>query len=149
MQTAHRFCNSYHKDGLLHKAKIGNVHQFYLNEGDARVKSLKKFIGPYIVADELYLKPFLEENNSILSIAIYGSFASGEYGDKSDLDIFILTADSRRPNTIPLAAIETRLGREIGITVMNLAEWRKKEKNKDNFFLSIKKNNVVVWGNAI
>jgi len=73
----------------------------------------------------------------------------GDYGDKSDLDILILTADESRLKTNDLSKIELKLGREIGITVMSLAKWRSLERKKDGFFLSIKKNNVLVWGQGI
>jgi len=148
-QTAQRFCNSYHNDGLLNITKIGNIHQFSLNENDARARMLKKFIGPYLVADMQFLVPFLEKNKNVLSISIYGSFSMGDYGDKSDLDILILTADESRLKTNDLSKIELKLGREIGITVMSLAKWRSLERKKDGFFLSIKKNNVLVWGQGI
>lgn len=148
-RTAQVFCNSYADDGLLKKEKVGNLHQFCLNEKDARAQALKRFIGPYLVSDSMHLKPFLEKNKNILSVSIYGSFATGEYGDKSDLDILILTADEKRPETGDLAKIELRLGREIGVTPISLAKWREMERKKDNFFLSIRKKNVLVWGNPV
>lgn len=147
--TAQRFCKSYYEEGLLLRSKTGNTHQFYLNESDARAKALKGFVGPYLVADEKYLKPFLMKNKNTLSISIYGSFASGEYGDKSDLDILILTMDEKRVNSEDLASIELKLGREIGITTLSFTKWREMEREKSKFFTSIKRNNKLVWGNSI
>lgn len=147
--TARIFCNGYHVDGLLNKTGTGNIHQFFLNESDARVQALKKFMGPYLVSDSIYLNPFLEKNRNVLSVSIYGSFATGEYGDKSDLDILALKSDDRKLETDGLAKIELRLGREVGVTGISLAKWREMERKKDNFFLSIRKKNVLVWGNPI
>ncbi|MEW5996748.1 MAG: nucleotidyltransferase domain-containing protein [Candidatus Micrarchaeota archaeon] len=147
--TANHFCSLYHAEGMLDREVVGNAHLFSLNEKDARVQALKKFIGPYLVSDSMYLKPFLEKNKNILSVAIYGSFATGEYGDKSDLDILVLIADEKRPDTSDLAKIELRLGREIGITPISLAKWGEMERKKDNFFLSIKKKSVLAWGNPV
>ena len=148
-RTAQTFCNEYHDDGILSKENIGNVHQYYLNENDSRSKALKRFIGPYLVSEEKYLRPFLEKNKNILSVSIYGSFANGEYGDKSDLDIFVLTADETKPKTDDLSSIELKLGREVPVTTISLAKWRDMERKKDNFFLSIKRNSILVWGNPI
>ncbi len=148
-RTAQIFCNQYQQDGLLDKIEVGNMHQFYLNENDARVKALKRFIGPYLVTDESYSKSFLEKNKNVLSVSIYGSFASGEYGDKSDLDILIITADEKKPKSEDLAKIELKLGREAAITIINLGKWREMERKKDKFFLNIKGNNTLVWGNPI
>ncbi len=149
VRAAQMYCAIYYNEYLLQKAEIGNIHQYYLNENDARAKALKQFIGPYLVADETYLKPFLEKNKNILSVSIYGSFASGEYGDKSDLDILIIIANERKPKTEDLAKIELRLGREANVTTINFAKWRLMERNKDKFFLNIKRNNILIWGNPI
>jgi len=147
--AAQKFCALYFKDGLLDKQEIGNVHQYRLRQNDARIRSLKLFIGPYLVADRAHLGPFLEKNKNILSIAVYGSFACGDYGDKSDLDIIIITSDERKPKTEDIGGIELRLGREANITPLSFAKWRQMERKKDHFFLSVKKNNAVVWGNPL
>lgn len=149
LQTAQRFCKAYYEEGLLEMEKIGNVHQFRLNQKDARIAALKKFMGPYLVADSKYLKPFLEKNKNILSVSIYGSFATGEYGAKSDLDILIITADEKRPDTGNLAGIELKLGREVGITALSIAKWREMERKKDSFCLAIKRKSLLVWGTPI
>lgn len=149
LRTAQVFCRSYFEEGLLNKNNIGNIHQFYLNENDARAKRLKLFIGPYIAADAKYLKPLLEKNKTLLSVSIYGSFASGEYGDKSDLDILIITADEREVNTESLARICLKLGRESNVTKISFTKWRQMERKNDKFFLNIKKNYITIWGNSI
>ncbi|MBI5047138.1 nucleotidyltransferase domain-containing protein [Candidatus Micrarchaeota archaeon] len=147
--TAQRFCSSYYNDGLLDRKKIGNIHQFYLKEDDARAKALKKFMGAYIVSDEIYLRPFLEKNKTVLSVSLYGSFASGEYGDRSDLDILVITIDEKEIKSEDLARIELKLGREVNVTTINLAKWRAMERKKDKFFETIKKNIQILWGNRI
>ncbi|MBI5228193.1 nucleotidyltransferase domain-containing protein [Candidatus Micrarchaeota archaeon] len=149
LQTAHRFCTKYADEGILIKKEIGNVHQFSLNDEDSRIKTLKKFIGPYILADGEYLKPFLKKNKNILSISLYGSFASGDYGDSSDIDILILTGDEKKPDTHDFSRIELKLGRAANVTTISFPRWRELERKKDNFFISIMKNNVRVWGNPI
>ena len=76
--TAQRFCKGYYSDGLLGRTKIGNVHQFYLNENDPRVRILKRFIGSYIVRDYSALSHSLRRTKTVLSVSLYGNFASGE-----------------------------------------------------------------------
>jgi hypothetical protein len=149
LRTAQIFCINYNLDGILNKDNVGNLHQFSLNEKDPRVQTLKRFIGPYLLADKTYLKSFLEKNKNLLSVSIYGSFASGEYGDKSDLDVLVITADERKPDAADLAKLELKLGREIGITSIPMARWRQMERKKDHFFVNIKNNHVLVWGNLI
>jgi uncharacterized protein len=147
--TAQIFCVSYFSDGLLDREVVGNVHQFYLKGEDARIRALKRFIGPYLVADSECLKPFLEKNRNILSISLYGSFASGDYGDKSDLDVLVITSDERKLEDGVFRKLEARLGKEVSITPLSFAKWRAMERKKDNFFLSLKKNNLLIWGSPI
>ena len=105
------------------------------------------FIGPYLVSDSIH--PFLEDNAGVLSISIYGSFASGEHGDGSDLDILVITADEARPNGSSLRQISMKLGRDANITSISLAKWRSMERRNDAFFLSVKKNHAMIWGNPL
>jgi predicted nucleotidyltransferase len=148
-RTAQVFCNGYHEDGILLKEEVGNIHQFSLNGDDQRALALKRFMGPFLVSDKSCLKPFLKKNGNVLSVSIYGSFASGEYGDMSDLDILVLTADEKQPETRDIASIELRLGREVAVTSISLAKWRAMERRKDSFFLSVRKSAITVWGNPI
>ena len=148
-RTAQMFCVGYYEEGLLEKKEIGNNHQFFLNQKDSRVKTLKKFIGPYLVSDKLYLKPFLDKNKNILSVSIYGSFATGDYGDHSDLDILVITADEKKPDTADLSKIELKLGRESAVTTIHMSKWRAMERKKEKFYLSIIKKSILIWGNPI
>ncbi len=147
MQTAHRFCTMYCKDGLFLKEEIGNVHQYRLNKDDARVRALLHFIGPYLVSD--FIPAFLANNNGVLSISIYGSFASGEHGDGSDLDILIIKADEAKTDSSPMGQISMKLGRDANVTSISLARWRSMERRNDAFFMSVKKNHIVIWGNPL
>ncbi len=145
--TAQKFCSAYHKEGLLGKEEVGNTHQYSLNKGDARIRALRSFIGPYIVSD--FIAPFLEKNRGILSVSIYGSFAAGDYGDRSDLDVLVITAGEQRPDSGPFRQLNLNLGRDVNITPISLAKWRSMERSKEAFFLSVKKNNVLLWGNPV
>jgi len=147
LQTAQRFCVSYHKEGLLNKAEVGNVHQFWLNESDSRVRALLRFMGPYLAADRLGI--FLGKNNNVLSVSIYGSFAAGDYGDGSDLDLLVITSDERKPDLRELRETGLRIGKEINILSMSLARWRGMERENDRFFISVKKNSVTLWGGPL
>lgn len=145
--TVHRFCNLYSGEGILRKRKAGTAIQFRLNGGDARAGALKKFAGPYLAADAEHLKPFLEKNENVLSISIYGSFASGEYGDKSDLDLLVLTSDEKRLDSSDFSRLEARAGREVNVTQVSFAKWREMERKSEEFFKSVRKTHLTVWGN--
>lgn len=147
--TAMTICNEYLEDSILNMEKSGNIHQYYLNEEDSRIKTLKKFVGPYLISDKKFLKKFLSKNKNILSIAIYGSFASGEYDDNSDLDILILTSDEKKIETSDLREIGKETGKEIQTTSMSFFKWRKLEKSKNKFFKNVKNNHILVWGENI
>lgn len=145
--TAQRFCRIYFTDGLLKKEEIGNVHLYSINNTDARIVALKKFIGPYIVSDRLH--SFISSNKSVLSIALYGSYASGDYHETSDVDLLILTSDDTLLDTAEIKKHIFALGKDFNPTILSISKWRAMEKNKNAFFISIQKNNILLWGNAL
>ena len=57
--------------------------------------------------------------NDIKLIILYGSFARGDYGPKSDLDLFILTTRQETMNSIQdkIIDIEEKIGKSIQPTV--------------------------------
>jgi len=68
---------------------------------------------------------------------IYGSFARGTAGAKSDIDLFIVgSLDEDR--LIPVIhSCEQETGREINYTLMTSAEFSRRKKNNDPFVKNV------------
>jgi predicted nucleotidyltransferase len=61
----------------------------------------------------------------VKAVILYGSFARGDFGPKSDLDVFIVTGKAGARNSVLEALTELDLDRRIQPTVRSEAELRK------------------------
>jgi len=65
--------------------------------------------------------------DDIKVIILYGSFARGEYTSRSDIDLFILTTESKTQREIQdsIIGLESEIGRNIQPTIRTLTELKK------------------------
>jgi len=65
--------------------------------------------------------------SEIKLVILYGSFARGDYGPKSDIDLFILTAKQKTLNEIQnkIISIEEKIGKSIQPTIRTEKELKK------------------------
>ncbi|MEW5955655.1 MAG: nucleotidyltransferase domain-containing protein, partial [Candidatus Micrarchaeota archaeon] len=79
-----------------------------------------------------------------VSFAVYGSFASGEYDEKSDVDLLII---GRREQLSEkgVAELEKKLGKRIQVTVVPPQKWEKGRQGEP-FAQSVLRNHVLLKG---
>ncbi len=139
--TSKYYCDLFTKDNILTLVKIANLNLFRLNNISFYVKELKKTLS--LVA----LKEAIKEKiaKKAISIAIYGSYASGEYNENSDLDILIIgkNLDIDKDFTIKL---EKKLKREIQLTIMSYPEFEKMKEISTAFVKEILSNHILIKG---
>lgn len=145
--TAQHYLAVYEKDGTLSSEKIGNLKQYSLNNEVTSVQSLKKFYFLQKLSELTFSKQLIDDNPSISSIVLYGSYANGTYSDKSDIDLLIIS--NEKINQESLRKLESEFGKEVGLTVYTIGEWRSLIRKGNNFVLSVIKNNVVLYGAEI
>lgn len=127
-----RYLNSLVINGILNAKEEGRQKYFSLNHSYPILAELEKMItisvGPETLLKELFLK-----NNSLKKAYIFGSYASGKFNDKSDLDIMLIgdhdSIDIRRE----IIKLQKQFGREINTIDYTEAEYNKKIKEKDGF----------------
>jgi predicted nucleotidyltransferase len=64
---------------------------------------------------------------------IYGSFASGDYGNDSDVDLFIITELSGLQLTELLGELQNEIGRSINVSHFTLDEYNRRKEQNDHF----------------
>jgi predicted nucleotidyltransferase len=64
---------------------------------------------------------------------IYGSFASGDYGNDSDVDLFIVTELSGLKLAELLGEVQNQVGRSINVAQFTLDEYNQKKEQNDHF----------------
>lgn len=68
---------------------------------------------------------------------IYGSAASGDLRTASDIDLFVIGAVSRKAIAAPLGEAETRLGREVNVSLYEPGRFADAVRLRDPFVLDV------------
>ena len=133
------YCDLFEKEGILISERKGNLRIFRLKDSFI-VREMKKLY--YL----LLLKEFGIENIcENCTLLIYGSFASGEVDEASDLDLLIIGSE-KEVNYDLLREIESRTGRSVQLTVIPFHRWEIAKKKRDDFAESVIRNHVLVKG---
>jgi predicted nucleotidyltransferase len=122
---------------------------FYSLKNTSSVSALKRF---YVVAKLQELKitdKFLSVDNSLTSLALYGSYASGEYDEKSDLDLICLTEKEDVIFNKVVMEIEKKLAVETTLKAITPVKWRKLAEEKSNFYLTVTRNYILLQGTPL
>jgi len=142
--TSKKFCNLFNKENMLTSEKKGNSIFFRLNNFDNYVKLLKK---TYAITKikENWKKASVED---LKSVVIYGSYASGEYSNNSDIDILLITR-KKDINHSFILKFQKKIKKEVNVTKMTYIEWQKLKQKKDPFVKEVLENNFVIQGEKI
>jgi hypothetical protein len=143
--TVSSVCRRLHQEGLLLPQKRGNVLFYSLDNSSPYVKRLKSawFLGKLVRFRELYSNPEYQ------SVALFGSYASGEYVEKSDIDVLVVTNVPASSVESALSSLGAKLKAPLSVTTLTLARWRELAKHKDRFFIEVLSNHILLRGASI
>lgn len=146
--TVNIFLRNLHKDKVLKKEIVGNVHLYTLNDDLALVKQLK-VMNTILEFEKLKLtNKLINKDETITSIVLYGSHANGENDSKSDLDILIFSKNKKIDNNT-INQLEEKLDKTISIITFTLPEWDKLKQKDKIFYESILQNHIVLYGSGL
>lgn len=139
--TVKDYCEEFISKKWLLDERIANARFFFLNNTDYEVKALKK-----AYAVNLLRKHGLDSvaDSTAISFALYGSHASGEYDERSDIDLLVIG----RKESVDYKSVEKLrkdLGKEAQVTIIPLEKWER-NKESDPFIFSVLKNHVLIGG---
>lgn len=136
-----RYTDLFVKDGLAEIKKAGNIHQPRLIYDNALIKEMKKTYSVLLLA-ESKIKKISED---FTSIALYGSFASGAFDEKSDIDILVISGN-KEINSEVISKIESAFNRELQLTIIPYYKWEMMKKQNNEFAASLLKNHILIEG---
>ena len=142
--TAKTFCDLFTQENIVTKKQKSNSLFFQLNNENRYVQQLKKVY--FLLKIKKIWKEVKEEG--IKSIVLYGSFSSGRYGEKSDLDILILSRKKEIDTTFVLD-FQKKMKKEINITKITYIEWEKLKKENDPFLQEVMLNHFIIQGEEL
>ncbi|MEW6329698.1 MAG: nucleotidyltransferase domain-containing protein [Candidatus Micrarchaeota archaeon] len=139
--TVKTYCEEFVGRGWLREERSANLRIFYLDNESYVVKAMKRAC----ILEMMHKERFdALADDTIISLALYGSHASGEYDEKSDLDV-VVVGRREQVRFEHAEKLEKKLGRRIQITVFSLERWER-NRNKDPFMLSVLKSHVLLKG---
>lgn len=138
------YCEELIKLNWLQDERNANLRVFFLNNEHYVVKALKRAYFLHLL-NEAKVESLVED--TVISLAVYGSHASGEYDEKSDVDLLIIGRKEEVRYEYS-KTIENKIGKKLQITVLPLEKWESNKRN-DPFMFSVLKNNVVLKGASL
>jgi predicted nucleotidyltransferase len=143
VNNASRF---YHNKGYLVKDEKGLAHYYRLDANNPVVVSLKKAYGLDFILSARPREVFLKADSNILSLALYGSYASGTFDEDSDVDFLVVTPSKKESVMGAIRELEDALGKEVNVSVFRLYEWRGLANKEDAFYINVVTDYVLLYG---
>lgn len=137
------YCDLFEEEGILVSERKGNMRVFRLNNDSFAVRELKRAYHLLLLKES-----GIERLCKACTIAVYGSFASGEVDERSDLDILVI-GDEEEIDYDLLREIEERTGRDVQITVIPFHRWEAMKREKNQFVESVVRRHVLVRGTPL
>ena len=142
------FLNPMEKDGIFKKEIVGNTHLYRLNNELELIKKLKVFHTLLEVQNANLVESIKKKDETIISIVLYGSHASGENDERSDLDLLILS-NQKKDFIDVLQEIEKKLGKEVIVERFSIAGWNEIKRKDETFYKSIMENHAILAGGGL
>jgi predicted nucleotidyltransferase len=142
--TVKTYAEEFVQNGWLGEQRNANLRFFSLSNDNFVVKSMKRTL----ILDKLSrlgITPIVK--GKIISLALYGSHASGDNDEQSDLDLLLIGSKDQIDHA-SLNKMKKSMKKEIQLTVMPLSKWEKNKKS-DPFILSVIKNHVLIAGASL
>ncbi len=143
--SASSLCKKLLRTDFLRASRKGNALFYSLNSGNPLAKRLKAdwFLEQLLKYRKLW------EHEEIQSVALYGSYASGEYGRRSDVDLLIITNMNEAKVLEALRLLQDKLKPEVSFTILPISKWLELGKKKDRFYIEILSNHILLFGSPL
>ena len=124
------------KEGLFISEKTGNLKYFKLNKNYPLLGEIEKWHN-LKYGLEKKLEKSLRKLDGLKEAYIFGSYAKGNFGPESDIDILLVGSHSSLLAKKLIAKIEDETKRELNVVDMSARELKKRKKDKDDFVKNI------------
>lgn len=131
-----RYLVSLVEEGVLSAEEDGQRKYFFLNGSYPLLSELKRMTAGDVKPEHL-LKKKLAKVSGLESAYIFGSYAAGNFGKQSDIDLLLIGSHSPMAARSELVVLQKRLGREINAIDYTREEYKEKMKDKDGFLAKV------------
>ena len=143
--TCSRLCLELEREALLLKERAGNSLFYSLNGASPLVKKLKTTI----TVGRLEKLKSAWESDSIYAVALYGSHASGNYREASDIDLLVIASIEKIAAARLGDSLGKALGKEVNVVLFAPGEWMKLARKVDPFYTEAISSHVLLKGESV
>ena len=119
--------------GILKREVSGNQHLYQLDQLCPIYQEIKAIITKTVGLIALVKQALISVEKKIERAFIYGSFASGDYGNESDVDLFVVTELSGLKLAELLGEVQNEIGRSINVSQFTADEFNQRKEQNDHF----------------
>ncbi len=125
--------------GILKREIIGNQHRYQLDPRCPILQEIKGIITKTVGVVELIKNALKSVEKDITKAFIFGSFASGDYGHESDVDLFMVTGLTGLKVAGLIGDLQNEIGRAINVSQFRPEEFDRRKQNNDHFLSQVLK----------
>jgi len=122
-----------HSGGLLSKQISGNQHRYRLDPHCPIHNEIKGLVLKTVGLSDVLKRVLGPVEKEIELALIFGSFASGDYDNASDVDLFVVSELSGVKLSELLGPVQNEIGRAINVSQFSRSEYRQRKTHKDHF----------------
>ncbi len=123
--------------GILRREITGNQHRYQLDPLCPIQREIKGIIIKTVGIAGLLKQALRSVEPKIDHAFIYGSFASGDYGNDSDVDLFIVSELTGLKLAELLGDVQNEIGRSINVSQFTSDEYNQRKEHNDHFLTRV------------
>lgn len=123
--------------GILRKEVTGNQHRYQLDPNCPIYLEIKKIIVKTVGIAEVIKNALNPIKKDIKYAFVFGSFVSGDFGNDSDVDLFIITELSGLKLSELLSDVQSKTGRSLNVAQFTLDEFNRRKARNDHFLTRV------------
>jgi predicted nucleotidyltransferase len=147
--TANDALQALHSMGLLNREDRARSHFYSLNNESQLARQLKTALFLARLQDQRLVEKSLAEDEDIISLCLYGSFATGLSDEHSDVDILVISQKPRTTFDSVASSLESHLKLPVRFEVFSLSAWQRLKKEDSGFYREILQTNVLLYGSEL
>lgn len=128
--------------GFLEREEMGRAHYYRMKDNFA-TRETKRFFLILRLHESGLIEYLSSMGPSLTNLVLYGSCATGEFDENSDIDILAITNSRIMQDIEPFQEF---LEKRIEITSMNIGRWISMKESNDGFYQEVSRDGIPLFG---
>ena len=123
--------------GILKKEVLGNQHRYQLEPHCPINREIRGIVLKTVGLSDLLSDALRPVEDKIEMAFVFGSFASGDYGNDSDIDLFVVSDLAGVKLAELLGPVQNQIGRAINTSQFAPTEYKERRQRGDHFLTRV------------